>query len=905
MNHITLFRKVALGSVFAVGISTHGATFLSFSSGTYSVLESGSNAAVSVLRSGNPHGTMTVTIGTSNGTAKAGTDYGAVNSIVSLRSGQRLKIVSIPIVDNLVANSNKTFTVALSNPSSGGSLRNPKSATVTIIDNDGNTVPNVSINNVSQNEGNAGTTPFVFHVTLSPPSTSTVSVAYATEDGDAIAGTDYTAVSGKLTFNPGETVKIITVGVHADTVDAPDKVFFVNLTSPVNATVAPAQGIGIILNDDGPMVADDFYSTTENTPLNVAAPGVLGNDTNVAGLAMTAELASDVSHGTLVLNADGSFSYTPDANFIGTDTFQYQAFDKTADSQVATVTITVQYVNQAPVAYPDSFGTAPDTALDVSAPGVLANDFDPENDPLGAALVSNPTHGAVTLNADGSLHYEPASSFTGIDSFTYLAFDGEADSAPATVRIYVDATNHVPVANPDNYSTGLNSPLNIAAPGVLANDTDADHNPLRALLYASVAHGSLSLNTNGAFLYTPANGYAGFDHFPYRAADGTATSSVAIVTIAVGSFNNAPVANDDDYTVARNRTLTGNILTNDTDAQNDPLSALLVTEPAHGALRLNAEGSFEYVPDHSFSGTDMFTYRATDGALASNLGVVTITVTPASGADDADLYAKSVSLYVNWATPNSDRFRISGKLNPRGARANVAGARIQVSVNGVPVGPAATFDAKGKAAAGTTKAKFSSTTGAYSFSVTGADLRNASGLTNATESSKAVVTVGLAINGANLDLPVVSGDLEMLVKSTAGKSSAGKFTFKSNRTLTGTFNWNKTAAAQLADGKFQVTGSGVIEAEGGTAVAQTGPARITVGGGTISGGVLTIADLTHTFKFSATEVDTTGLPAASAGAPVTCQLPVMFEIPTATGTNIFETIIELKRTAGTSTKWKR
>ena len=145
----------------------------------------------------------------------------------------------------------------------------------------------------------------------------------------------------------------------------------------------------------------------------------------------------------------------------------------------------------------------------------------------------------------------------------------------------------------------------------------------------------------------------------------------------------------------------------------------------------------------------------------------------------------------------------------------------------------------------------------------------------------------------------------MPVTTTAGKSSKGKFTFKTHRTLTGAFNWNKTTAAQLTDGKFKIAGSGVIEAEGGVAVVPTGPARLTIGSGTAANALLTIVDLTHTFKFSATELDSTGIPAASAGAPVSCQLPVLFEVPTASGTNIFETIIELKRTAGTSTKWKR
>src|SRR5205814_352996 len=123
-----------------------------------------------------------------------------------------------------------------------------------------------------------------------------------------------------------------------------------------------------------------------------------------------------------------SFSYTPAANYHGTDSFTYKANDGQADSGIATVNIAITAVNDAPVAVNDSYTTAEDTTLNVAAAGVLANDSDVDGDSLSAVLVSQPTHGTLTLNSDGSFSYTPAANYHGTDGFTYKANDGQADS---------------------------------------------------------------------------------------------------------------------------------------------------------------------------------------------------------------------------------------------------------------------------------------------------------------------------------------------------------------------------------------------------------------------------------------------------------------------------------------------
>jgi len=188
-----------------------------------------------------------------------------------------------------------------------------------------------------------------------------------------------------------------------------------------------------------PVAVDDSYSTDRDTTLSVPAPGVLGNDSDPDGDRLTAVLDTGVSHGTLTLKNNGSFTYTPDTGFVGDDSFTYHANDGTADSNVAAVTITINGGNVAPVAVGDSYSTDEDTTLNVPvATGVLANDSDSDGpDPLAAVLDTDVSHGSLTLNADGSFTYSPNSGYTGQDSFTYHATDGAADSNIAKVTIWV------------------------------------------------------------------------------------------------------------------------------------------------------------------------------------------------------------------------------------------------------------------------------------------------------------------------------------------------------------------------------------------------------------------------------------------------------------------------------------
>jgi VCBS repeat-containing protein len=220
---------------------------------------------------------------------------------------------------------------------------------------------------------------------------------------------------------------------------------------------------------------------------------------------------------------------------------------------------------------------------------------------------------------------------TGTGQRTAESYNGDQAGAPLLhVEYSTGPSNNPPVAKDETYITNEDTTLNVATPGLLGNDTDAENDPLTAVLNSSPSNGSLILNGNGSFSYTPNANFNGSDSFTYRANDGQATSNIATVTITVNAVNDAPMALGDSYSTNQGKTLTvaaPGVLGNDSDVDGNPLTAVRNTSPSNGSLILNANGSFSYTPNANFNGSDSFTYHANDGTANSNIATVTITVT--------------------------------------------------------------------------------------------------------------------------------------------------------------------------------------------------------------------------------------------------------------------------------------
>lgn len=312
----------------------------------------------------------------------------------------------------------------------------------------------------------------------------------------------------------------------------------------LHLTNAAATGGGMLIYlnvgaaTGAPVATDDNYTTSEDTPLSVVLPGVLGNDTAGSGPGpLTATLVSSTSAGLLTLNDDGSFTYTPDADFNGTDFFTYLANDGGPDSNVATVSISVTPVNDAPVANPDTYDAPQGQTISVPAPGVLGNDSDVDGDTLTAVLAAPPL-GTLALNANGSFTYTPAGLAGAVETFTYVANDGTLSSAAVTVTINViTATNDPPVAVDDTATTTRNTSVNIY---VIGNDTDPQGNstivPTSIVIVDPPSRGGTAVVSGipGFVTYTPRRNFRGTDTFTYTITDDQgAVSNIATVRVNV------------------------------------------------------------------------------------------------------------------------------------------------------------------------------------------------------------------------------------------------------------------------------------------------------------------------------------------------------------------------------------
>ena len=287
-----------------------------------------------------------------------------------------------------------------------------------------------------------------------------------------------------------------------------------------------------------PQAAIDAYTTDEDATLTVPALGVLANDSDLDGTPLSAVLVSPPASGTLLLNANGSFAYVPALNFNGLATFTYVADDLIDKSQVTFVTITVNAVNDAPVAVADTATIDEDgSALAIN---VLANDSDVDGT-FTVTAVTQPVGGVVTFTAAGVV-FTPALNFSGATTFRYTVTDNGGATATATVTVTVNAINDAPVAVNDQASVVEGTPLTIAPATLLQNDTDADGNLLTIVSVQDALNGTVAL-VGGQVVFTPAANYTGPANFTYTVSDGlggTVTGTVT-VTVTVRPSNLPPV----------------------------------------------------------------------------------------------------------------------------------------------------------------------------------------------------------------------------------------------------------------------------------------------------------------------------------------------------------------------------
>ena len=364
----------------------------------------------------------------------------------------------------------------------------------------------------------------------------------------------------------------------------------------------------------GPIVVDDAPEggTVEGEPLVVPADrGVLAND---RGTGLTAVVTRQPQRGTVTMGRDGSYAYTPQPGTSGRDDFGYEVTDGAGQKGTGTVTIVV-----APRAVDDDASTVAGRAASVAAPGVLGND---RGTGLTVTGVTPAAHGTVTIAADGAFDYLPAPGWSGDDVVSYTVTDRDGGTATATVTVAV-----APVAVPDLFALEADAVLAVPASGLVGNDLGTD---LRVTRVGDARSGVVTVQADGTLRYVPAAGTSGTDAFGYEVTDASGRTATSTVTIVVG----ARAADDAGSTRAGEVLVVEaaeGLLANDSGTG---LTAELDAAPQHGTVEVSRDGSWRYVPGKGFSGTDAFTYTATDREGQVRTGVVDVTVLP-TAVDDA------------------------------------------------------------------------------------------------------------------------------------------------------------------------------------------------------------------------------------------------------------------------------
>ncbi|MGH8171781.1 MAG: Ig-like domain-containing protein, partial [Rhodanobacteraceae bacterium] len=367
-----------------------------------------------------------------------------------------------------------------------------------------------------------------------------------------------------------------------------------------------------------PVALNDTAATAFGVPVNI---NVLANDSDADRDPLAITGVSAPANGTASV-AGNAVTYTPAAGFSGTDTFTYSISDGRGGTASASVSVTVApQPNRPPVAVDDAATTAFGTAVAIN---VLANDTDPDGDPLAISGVTTPANGSVSASG-GTITYTPANGFSGTDRFTYTIDDGRGGTASANVTVTVGARpNQPPVANDDAATTVAPAPVTI---NVLTNDSDPDGDPLTLQSVTQPASGSAAISGT-VVVYTPAAGFVGTDTFDYTINDGRGGTATATVTVTITPPPNAPpVAVDDATTTAFATPVTIDAIANDSDPDGDALTIISVTTPIGGTATI-ANNRIDYVPSRAFTGLDTFSYTISDGHGHTTSANISVDVLP-------------------------------------------------------------------------------------------------------------------------------------------------------------------------------------------------------------------------------------------------------------------------------------
>lgn len=433
--------------------------------------------------------------------------------------------------------------------------------------------------------------------------------------------------------------------------------------------------ITVLPVNDAPVAADYNLYTPHDTPLTVR---VLDDAADGDGDALTSVVLKPPVSGTVVSNSDGSFTYAPDAGFVGEDLFTYAVTDASGLSATGVVWITVR-PNQAPIAPQENvYSMTRDGTLVIDAKnGVLVDDYDPDGDEITLVSFETPSHGTLTWASDGSFTYVAERDFIGFDRLTYTIRDAFGGSSVGHVLVVIDAPPNQPPRVVDHVlvtEEGIDVGLD-----PIAGLEDPDGDPLVARVGEQPLHGFAQQTTDGTIFYVPDRGFVGTDSYTYTVFDGYQTVE-AKVTITVGP-STRPIAVDDEVSVREGGNVTIDVLKNDVSPRGDVLKVELVGGPSYGKVEYNEKTrTFVYTAGIGNNmASDSFSYEVTDKDGRTSMATVDINIKLAdTGPQARDDWASTpvntavvVDVLANDITPGEKPPLVRIDTQPRAGKAVV------------------------------------------------------------------------------------------------------------------------------------------------------------------------------------------------------------------------------------------
>jgi gliding motility-associated-like protein len=471
--------------------------------------------------------------------------------------------------------------------------------------------------------------------------------------------------SGQVTNGPAAGELTYTPNTNFSGNDA----FQFNITDLTNLTSNTAT-ISIQVSDQAPTAVDDAATTNEDQAIDIQ---VLDNDTdpqsNIDAGSVTITIAP--LNGTASPNPDGTVTYTPNPDYFGGDSFSYTVCDETDYCDEAKVTITINPINDAPVAVTDDVTLAEDSPVLIR---VLNNDYDVDNtnDELTLTIVTQPQHGTAQLVSEPiGIQYTPDENYFGTDLLVYRITDPDGLWDQATVNLTITWVNDAPLPGNDQFG-----PISMAGEtlDVIENDSDPDNNldPSSLTIAEAPTHGTATPNPDGTVFYLPNEDFFGNDSFSYQICDTEGACAQAEVSLSVIAGNGPPQALNDSYTLAEDQPSLFNPLGNDTDPNNniDPSSLSIVQAPQNGTLEfVGSDGSLRYTPAKDYYGSDAFVYEICDVGepVYCDQATVSFTIEPVNDAprpepdfvDTYDMTTVSIQALTNDSDPEGEAMTAS------------------------------------------------------------------------------------------------------------------------------------------------------------------------------------------------------------------------------------------------------